>query len=141
MMTKRFRGAGLLVWSAVLVLTACAGRPATGNDVSPEPRVSHELITRAELAGHDDLSAFEVVRRLRPTWLRYRGQAVLSSPEREGLRVYLDGSFFGDAEALGRLRVRAIEEIRFLDSRQATMRFGTGHTVGAIMVTTRRGGF
>lgn len=102
--------------------------------------MSSEAITRTELDGHDELTVSELIQRLRPRWLRYRGQAVLTSPEREGLRVYLDGSFYGDARALGQLKVVAVEEIRFLDSRRATMRFGTGHTVGAILVTTRRGG-
>ena len=124
----------------VAILAACASAQ-TNEDATPRGSdAGREVITRAELGGHEDLSAFEVVRRLRPTWLRYRGQAILTSPEREGLRVYLDGSYFGDASTLGQLRVVAIEEIRFLDSRRATMRFGTGHSVGAIVVTTRRGG-
>jgi hypothetical protein len=87
----------------------------------------------------EDLSVFEAIRRLRPTWLRYRGQSVVTSPEREGLRVYLDGSFYGNADAVGQLRVSDVEEIRFLDAREATLRFGTGHTVGAILVSSRKG--
>lgn len=125
---------------AALVLAACAGPPSPAADTSPSQGSARDVITRTDLEGHEDLSAFEAIRRLRPTWLRYRGQAVLTSPEREGLRVYLDGSYFGDAAALGQLRVVAIQEIRFLDARRATMRFGTGHTVGAIVVTTRRDG-
>ncbi len=130
------RGLGVII----LALAACGGPPAAENDVSPKPRVSREVLTRSELDGHDELTVFQLVQRLRPSWLRYRGQAVLTSPEREGLRVYLDGSFYGDARAMGQLKVIAVQEIRFLDSRRATMRFGTGHTVGAILITTRRGG-
>ena len=121
-----------------LLVAACAG-PGAGDPEAPAPESgSRNVIVQDDLAAYSDLSAFEIVRRLRPAWLRYRGQSVLSGPEREGLRVYLDGSFYGDADALGQLQARNLEEIRFLDSRQATLRFGTGHTVGAILVTTRR---
>jgi hypothetical protein len=87
----------------------------------------------------DELNAYQAIRRLKPTWLRYRGQAVLTGPDRESLRVYVNQSFFGDAESLSTLMVRNIREIRFLDARQATLRFGTDHTVGAIVVTTGGG--
>ena len=123
---------------AILFLAACAGSGAGDPEVATPESGSRDVIVQDELAANSELSAFEVVRRLRPAWLRYRGQSVLSGPEREGLRVYLDGSFYGDADALGQLQARNLEEIRFLDSRQATLRFGTGHTVGAILITTRR---
>jgi hypothetical protein len=35
--------------------------------------------------------------------------------------------------------VRTVQEIRFLDSRMATLEFGTDHGLGAILVTTKRG--
>jgi hypothetical protein len=37
------------------------------------------------------------------------------------------------------LEANVIEEMRFLDKREATTRFGTDHAEGAILVTTRRG--
>lgn len=123
---------------ALAIFAGCAGSGAGDTEAAPPQSGSRDVIVQEELAANSELSAFEVVRRLRPAWLRYRGQSVLSSPEREGLRVYLDGSFYGDADALGQLQARNLEEIRFLDSRQATLRFGTGHTVGAILVTTRK---
>jgi len=116
-------------------LAGCASGPAKtaaeGGD--------RNLITRAELATSNDRNVFEAVRRLRPAWLRYRGQSVLTGPDREGLRVYLNGAFFGDAQALGSIQINDVEEIRFLSAREATLRYGTGHTVGAIVVSTLRG--
>lgn len=127
----------LTVAIPLLASLACAsGAPMTGS----RPAGSRSLITREELAETPRLTAFEVIQRLRPTWLRYRGQSVLTGPEREGLRVYLDGAFYGDADALRQVTVDTVQEIRFLDSRQATLRYGTGHTVGAIVITTRQGG-
>lgn len=121
----------------LLAVVACASAtssPAGG------ATADHAAITRTALAELPQLTAYEAIRRLRPAWLRYRGRSVLSSPEREGLRVYLDGAFYGDAEALSQVMVDTVQEIRFLDSRQATLRYGTGHTVGAIVISTRRGG-
>lgn len=132
------RSIRVLSWGLVafaVVFASCASRAVS----DPEEGGSRNLITRAELSGSNDRNVFEAVRRLRPSWLRYRGQSVLTGPDREGLRVYLNGAFFGDAQALGSLQVTDVGEVRFLDAREATLRFGTGHTVGAIMVATLKG--
>lgn len=123
-----------------VVLLASVGCSTGGGGGESEAVTSstRNLITEADLEGMDQLSAYEAIRRLKPTWLRYRGQSVLLGPGREGLRIYVDGTYFGDAETLGNLRVQNVQEIRFLDARQATLRFGTGHTVGAILITSRR---
>lgn len=123
--------------SAALALGGCASS-GTSPGAAAGSR-DRNLITNAELQGMDALNVYEAVRRLRPTWLRYRGQSVLSGPDRESLRVYVNGSYFGDAESLSNLRARNVQELRFLDARQATLRYGTDHTVGAIVVTTGGG--
>lgn len=123
--------------TTLLAVASCA--PAVSS--SPGSRADgRSVITREDLADTPQLTAYEAIRRLRPAWLRYRGQSVLSGPDREGLRIYLDGAFYGDATALGQIIVNTVQEIRFLDSRQATLRYGTGHTVGAIAIATRKGG-
>ncbi len=125
-----------VLFLALVVSGGCASGGGGGGAGSASS--SRDLIVEADLEGLDNLSVYEAIRRLRPNWLRYRGQAVMVGPDRETLRVYLDGSYYGDADATGNLQVRNVLEIRFLDARQATLRFGTGHTVGAILVTSRR---
>jgi hypothetical protein len=39
--------------------------------------------------------------------------------------------------ALGDVNISRVREVRFLDSREATQRFGAGHRSGAILVSTR----
>ena len=119
---------------AILILSGCApsGQSSAGQSGSQD----RNLITKTDLEGMEELTAYEAIRRLKPNWLQYRGQAVLTGADRETLRVYVDRIFFGEAESLSTLTVRNIQEIRFLDPRQATLRFGTGHTVGAIVITT-----
>lgn len=124
----------LLALMAILAVSACS----TGGQAPEEsgPTRDRNVITRAELEGWDALSAYEAIRRLRPTWLRYRGQSVLTNPGRETMRIYVNRSYFGDASSLSNIPVRNIQEMRFLDARQATLQYGTDHTVGAIIITT-----
>lgn len=121
---------------ALLVVSGCA--TGGGGSSDSESSGGRFLLTEADLAEVEGLDAHDAIRRLRPNWLRYRGQAVLVGTDRESLRVYVNRNFFGDADSLKQLFVRDIQEIRYLDARQATLRFGTDHTVGAILVTTRR---
>jgi len=126
----------LCILLGVLALVGCA---ASGQGSSSAHQgQDHDLITVEDLEGMDALNAYEAIRRLRPVWLRYRGQSVITGPDRESLRVYVDQRYYGNAEVLSTLMARNIREIRFLDSREATLRFGTDHTVGAILITTGR---
>ena len=88
-----------VVGFASLVLAGCA-TAGNGSDVSPDATPDRNLITRAEMEGIAGLNLYEAIRRLRPAWLRPRGQAVLTGPDRESLRVYLDRQIFGDIESL-----------------------------------------
>lgn len=56
---------------------------------------------------------------------------------REDVRVYVNGVPRGTVRTLETLHPRGVREIRRLSSREATARFGTGHTNGAILVTLK----
>jgi hypothetical protein len=122
---------------AILALSGCAtSAPSASGESGSRDR---NLITKADMEGMDQLNALEAIRRLKPQWLQHRGRSVLVGTGREGLRVYMNRHFFGEAEALNTLMARDIQEIRYLDARQATLRFGTDHTMGAIVITTGGG--
>jgi hypothetical protein len=122
---------------ALLVLLAFSGCTSTTQSAEGDSaRRDRYVLTEDDLQGMDRLSALEAIRRLRPQWLQYRGTSVLVGTSREGLRVYVDRQYFGEAESLSTIMVRVIREIRFLDARQATLRYGTDHTVGAIVITS-----
>ncbi len=123
----------LLVTLLALPLIGCSASQAPGENA---PR---DVLTRDQLDGVDFLSAYDAIRRLKPIWLRSeRGQDSFITQGRRGLRVYVDGLLFGDKESLKTLQVKDIEEIRFLDKREATMEFGTDHGEGALVILTRR---
>lgn len=117
---------------AGLFLAACvAGCASAGAGGDGAPRSSRNVITVEELAPLQQLSALEVVQRLRPAWLRVRGGGL---PQ-----LIVDGTpMEGGTETLRTFRVGEIKELRYLDPGDATMRFGTGYPAGAIVVLTGR---
>ena len=56
-----------------------------------------------------------------------------------GMKVYLDGFRYGGIESLRSISASDVAEVRWLSSMDATTRFGTGNTAGAIAVTSRTG--
>lgn len=134
MRTPWLRGAVLA--ALTLAAGACATVPPATISTHAEER---DAVHEHDLARHERLDTFQALQRLRPHWLSSRGQSALVEPAREGVRVYLDGMPGGDVSFLRRIPVSTVGEIRFLDSRQATLRFGTGHASGALLVTTRHG--
>lgn len=128
----------------LLALTACSYSPRTG------PRRSSNVLTVAEINELALTTAYEAVQRLRPQWLTQRASpSVRSDPtEPTGIAVegraeptvYIDGVRVGHLEVLREMSIEDVGEMRFLSPRDATNRFGTGHTTGAILVTTPRPG-
>lgn len=94
--------------------------------------ISGEDIRRESLS-----NALEAVNFFHPEWLVLRGQEAIYNPEADNLRVYLDNALLGGVANLAAISPLMIESIRFFDARQATNRWGTGHTHGAIQVISR----
>lgn len=126
-----------LVVAAVVALVGaagCASAGAAGDSTSG----SRNHITQEELANPQvqTMSAFDAIRRLRPRWLRSRASG--SGGAQTLPVVYLNGTRYGNTDSLASLRVSDIEEMRFINSRDATTRFGTGVPGGVIAIETRR---
>lgn len=118
-----------LTFLAAFGLATIAAACASGAGGERGPRRDPNLITAEELADFASLNCLEVVQRLRPRWLQGRAgdPVAVRDGNRLGLAVdYLDQIPAGDVESL-----------RFLAATDATLRFGTGVTGGAILVTSR----
>ena len=85
-------------------------------------------IVRAELAELPEMNALQAIERLRRRWLQ-RGDQV---------QLYVDGARRSNVRDLESMRSTEIEQMEYLSANDATTRYGTGHTGGAIMVTSRR---
>ena len=123
-----------LLITALLVSVAVTGCASSGS--SSGTSRNPDLISSEELRDSQIQSenAYNAVRRLRPSWLRARGSSF--SGGRPLPAVFVDGTRFGEIDALRSLNVSDIVEMEYIDSRDATTRFGTGYPAGAIMVTT-----
>jgi hypothetical protein len=91
---------------------------------------SGDIITRQEITATSLVTAYEVVQRLHPQWLRSRG---LGEPI-----VYVNNSRRGDPEELRLIMAESIAEIVYFNGRDATFRFGSGHGSGVIQVSIGR---
>ena len=93
-------------------------------------------ITRAELDGQSFLSAYNAIEQLRPTWVRARGAPSLSRSSTYPV-LYMDGIRHGDIDDLHTIAIGDVDTISYMSPSDATTRFGTGHTSGVILLTTR----
>lgn len=122
----------------VLLATAALGCATGGSSGSQESssgsfdRIASEELRQIEA---DNLNAYQAVRRLRSNWLRARSATFDGG--RNYPRVFVDGIEFGELDSLRDINIVDIEEMRFLDAREATTRFGTGYMGGVIAVDTR----
>jgi hypothetical protein len=96
-----------------------------------------DLITREEIEAANDPHAYDLIRRVRPRWLRARTQGSFGNPEPMFANVYVNELRFGDLNSLQRLDIRSIERIEYVDALDATTRFGTGNVGGVINVVLR----
>lgn len=114
---------------AALVLGACA----TGSGSSHGAR---NVISLEELRQVEVLSAFDAVQKLRPAFLR-RGRVNYDEDTVAHPIVYLDGLRLGGIDELRRIRAVELVRIEYLNGGDATIRFGTGHKGGALLLTSR----
>ena len=135
-----------LVMSA-LAVAAVSGCASSGKSANPTgtprgPARSQDVIAQEEIKtrANDATNALQVVQKLRPQMLRSRG---LVSPNdatgAEALpRVYVDNVSYGGIDALSNVQASQIKEIRFVNARDATTQWGTGHMGGVILVITKK---
>ena len=124
----------ILTFVAAFGLTAVGAGCASGGGGGEErgPRRDPNMITAEELVPHANLNCLEAVRQLRPRWLQGRGG--MNDPV-----VVQDGNRMGRAvNVLPNIRAGNVESLKYLNARDATTRYGTTVTAGAIEVTTRR---
>lgn len=120
--------------AVAVIATSCATvPPAPAASGSRAPLTSPLVLTAAEISGARVSSAYEAVERLKPNFLiRARGQ-----PDLAERAVYLNGiKLLGGIENLRTIEASTVFQIEFLNRLDAVVRYGTGSSAGAILVTT-----
>jgi hypothetical protein len=130
---------GLLLL-AFLLPTLLLTRIATAQEVKkvrydPDRIFADEVAARAS----DAKTAYDIVKRLRPQFLRQRGSGSIRNYTPVPVRVFVDGILQSrDVSALDEIMAHSVVEIAYLNGSDATTRYGTGYENGAILVTTGR---
>ena len=129
-----------VVFIALALTLASSACSSTGSSSGRSARSNRnpDLITQAELAEVTERNVFDAVRRLRPQWLRIRGRGMVSINRESTIPVYLDGIRRGSTALLGRIRPSEVQEIRYLNPNDASLRYGSSHGDGAIQVTLKQ---
>ncbi|HEX7049185.1 MAG TPA: hypothetical protein VF188_03150 [Longimicrobiales bacterium] len=128
------RRAGWLIFVMMLGSTAgCAtARPDGGQR-------QQNVLTRAEMAPVKVSSLYEVVRRLRPRWLRISSGPRSITGETEVV-VFQGQAFLGGTEVLRQMSPDMVVELRYLDGAQASAALpglGSRHVAGAIVIVAK----
>ena len=131
---------------AVALLAGCASAGGGGgNGGGPEAtdaparrRGGRNLIIRDELTGQGFADLMVAIRRLRPAWLRTRASSTAGGVGASAPAVFIDNVRGGDLSRLETIDPDMVESIRFINSRDATTRWGTNMSAGAIEVIMRR---
>jgi hypothetical protein len=127
-------GSRTFISLAAAILLGCSSNPAPGT------RVDTRVLTRDEIAKSGLVgSAFDIISRLRPSYLVSRGQSSIKG-ESSTLwpNVYLDGIAYGDIQSLRTIDSFQIAEVRLYQAWEAQTKFGMGNPNGVIDITTRR---
>ena len=116
-----------------LGLVACGGGTGTAGAAGRGGvRRNSNRIEAAELATVADVDAYTAINRLRPAWLRAGTGG--TPPE-----IIVDGSpQSGGPDVLRNFRAADVTLLEYMSASDATTRYGTGYSSGAIIVTTRR---
>ncbi|HET7584681.1 MAG TPA: hypothetical protein VFK13_07235 [Gemmatimonadaceae bacterium] len=122
---------GLCVMIALAAL-ACAGSRRTTPHL-PAPSV----ISADEVRRSGGRTAYEVIERVRSEFLYNRGPVTVLTTASPVPIVYLDHVRLGTLEQLRTIAAGDVAEIHLLTASEATLKYGTGHSGGAIEVYTR----
>ena len=117
---------------------AQTGAVATPRANSAPARGGANVILAEDLAASAAENALEAVKSLRPSMLRARGGSLRNQSGASEIVVYLDGVKTGGPNSLEIVPAISVREIRLISAGDATIKFGTGHPMGAILVTTKR---
>lgn len=96
------------------------------------------MVTGDEVRDTPASNLYDALARLRPQWLRSRGRSSLTQPGSTTPVVFVAGVEYGPLSSLREMYVDQVRRVEFINARDATTRFGTGHAGGVIMVDLDR---
>lgn len=136
----------IFVFAATLACAAAAGAQNPANATRNPNQIALQ-----ELQGASAANAYELVQTLRPQWLRQRGHETIRTQQIERpngrgrievattadepeIIVYINDSRFGTVDSLHDIPATGVGSLEFISPAKATLRWGSGHTKGVIVV-------
>lgn len=77
------------------------------------------MITQQELAAISVSTAYDIVERLRPLWLRSTGPRASSTRLVTEIVVMSDGQYFGNVNSLRQIPAGGVRELRYMSGSEA----------------------
>jgi hypothetical protein len=118
---------------ALALAMACASG-GSSSGLPARPPVDRNVITQTDLESVGSTNLYELIEKVRPNFLRSRGQSSFSSSGVEYPAVYVDGRPYGDLASLKSLITSQVSEVRYYDAPAAAAKFGTINAPGVIDV-------
>lgn len=118
---------------SLIAVAAVLGCAAAGSSTSGARR-NPAVITEEEIAAANVVTAYDAVERLRPLYLRSRGETSITTPGTQYANVYVDGLRHGDLNTLRNILANHVQLIRYYNGAEAGSRFGLANTAGVIEV-------
>lgn len=132
------RHARLLLVALLVAATGCAS--AGSGDGVRRPSRQQNMLSQEEIRDSQYTNLHDVVRALRPNWLRTRGQISIGDPSAGQVVVYLNGVQAGGADYLRQVSAREVLSLEYLNETQASARFGLKQAGGAAIIIHTVGG-
>ncbi len=82
---------------------------------------------------------YDLIQSERSVWLRTRGSSSFQDPSASNPVVFVDGVERGALSTLRQIRPSNVAQAEYVNSRDATTRYGTGYPGGIIRISTRSG--
>ncbi len=126
----------LLLFAMTVFIAVGCGPTKEGTKVP----LAKESLFADEIAQTNAISAYDAIKLRRPAFLQSRGPKSIYASPRSTTKpsVYLNGLYHGELETLNTIPAVDVQEIRYIDPRDATLLYGTGHVAGVILVLTKR---
>lgn len=126
----------ILAVACLIAVTACGSAPNHTVGAIPGHR---DLIVTAEIESYRTagMTAYDLIAHLRPEYLRNRGTDSIRRTSPPTATVYVNGSTYGEIDALKSIDAGIVTQVQYLSASDATTRFGTDNTGGVILVSTK----
>jgi hypothetical protein len=124
----------IVLAAAALTFSACSSATTSGG--SPNERRSNITAEEIKQVSNPGWSAYDLISKVRPEWLRARNPQTLREPDPIYPIIYLDDIEHGDIDSLKDITISRVASVQFITAYDTTARFGQTYQGGAIMVRT-----